>query len=155
MDARSLSSGDYTLILTFYKARLRLCTSLWERRSQTIFSPFQCNYRALEAQGVWLKALQLCSDPMRISAAKGPKWPALSLVQKDVEETVVGIPQRSLRSLVCLFLLSAQRVPLALWIPRPWRAFCFPSATLTHIAVSLKSALQVMPASRESMCTWI
>lgn len=31
------------------------CTiSFWERRPQTIFSPFQCHYRETEAHGVWL-----------------------------------------------------------------------------------------------------
>lgn len=142
---------DDMLILTFHKSWLRLHKILWDRRPQTSFGPFQHNYREIETchraiiSGWRRSSCVAARCGLVLLAILG--WLALTLGQA-AGAAVVGIPQRSLSSLLWLFPPSVQRVPLALSDPSPWRAFCFLSA-LTHpqrkafgfhIAAPLKSA---------------
>lgn len=145
----------------FYRTWLRLHNSLWERRPQTIFSPFQCNYRELEAYGVWLRASQLCGGPVRISVPKGPQVAGADISRRcwrDRKRWLWGFPRGGWDHLfVPSFSSEGAFGPLG---SLTLKSFLFPfscsdSHSSFHIAVSLKSALQVKPASRRCLFTWV
>lgn len=149
----------------FYKAWLRLHNILL--REETTDHLQSLSVLLQGDWGPWCLAVQLCGSWMRISVANDSQV-AGTVVRtrrwwRGGKETVMGIPQGACSS-ACLFFPSVQRAPLALWVPCPWRAFCFLSAALIHPwrkmcgfhkAVPLKSALQGVPASRHCIFTCI